>query len=58
MDRKRMNDQLAKITQDTLAAFTFENPEKFGEQIAKALEKAYQAGTENSGKNKSKISLQ
>lgn len=58
MDREKMNDQLVKITQEMLASFTFENPEQFGEQIAKALEKAYQAGTENSGKNKSKTSLQ
>ena len=40
------------------AAFTVENPEKFGEQIAKVLEKAYQVGAENSGKNKGKIPLQ
>ena len=52
-----MNEQLSKIAQETLASFTFENPEQFGEQIAKALEKAYKAGAENSGRNKSKISL-
>ncbi|WP_175404686.1 hypothetical protein [Endozoicomonas atrinae] len=57
MNSQIMNEQLSKIAQETLASFTFENPEQFGEQIAKALEKAYKAGAENSGRNKSKISL-
>lgn len=53
MDSELMNQTLFKIANETLASFANETPERIGEQIAKALERAYLAGAENSGKKKS-----